>query len=61
MATMGNISVNMDNWLKQTRIRFCKEIICKFNCYPITLECNLKTIEIDKGRLCKQFEARPND
>jgi len=61
MATMGNINISVDSWLKQTRIWLCKEILCKFNRYPISCECNLKTIEIDKGCLCKQFEARPND
>lgn len=57
MAKLGNITLTVGEFFTESRLRLCKNLDCKFNCYKSEdANCILKHIEIGSDGKCLKYE-----
>lgn len=62
-----NLTVSVDEYLKDTRVRLCKNEGCRFNMihgrglYERSFNCELKVVYIDKDGQCGAYEPFVDD
>ena len=57
MAKLPNITISVDNFLKDTRVSICMATSCKYNqAKRGNADCHLKIINIDDQAQCMSFE-----
>ena len=57
MTGLKDITIKVDNFLKDTRVRICMATLCKYNQSKTgEIDCHLKSINIDDQGHCMYFE-----
>ncbi len=63
MKMLGNIKLDVDSFLKDTRVVFCRNLKCRFNQRTSHSygQCIFKAIELDYDGVCVQLERGRDD